>query len=82
MRVYVLYKSKSTMACATLKRSLDWESINQRPSKRRRCSPFSTATTAAANAQAQIQAGSSKLTVEPTPSAFIDASCAKLTPGK
>lgn len=28
------------MACATLKRSLDWESINQRPSKRRRCMPF------------------------------------------
>lgn len=28
------------MACATLKRSLDWESINQRPSKRRRCTPF------------------------------------------
>lgn len=28
------------MACATLKRSLDWESINQRPSKRRRCNPF------------------------------------------
>lgn len=30
----------SIMACATLKRSLDWESINQRPSKRRRCTPF------------------------------------------
>uniref|UniRef100_A0A1L8DCY5 Akirin n=1 Tax=Nyssomyia neivai TaxID=330878 RepID=A0A1L8DCY5_9DIPT len=30
------------MACATLKRSLDWESINQRPSKRRRCSPYGT----------------------------------------
>ncbi|GAB0089850.1 akirin [Sergentomyia squamirostris] len=28
------------MACATLKRSLDWENINQRPSKRRRCSPY------------------------------------------
>ncbi|XP_068142460.1 akirin [Drosophila tropicalis] len=28
------------MACATLKRSLDWESMNQRPTKRRRCNPF------------------------------------------
>jgi len=28
------------MACATLKRSLDWESLNQRPTKRRRCNPF------------------------------------------
>lgn len=28
------------MACATLKRSLDWESLNQRPTKRRRCHPF------------------------------------------
>lgn len=63
------------MACATLKRSLDWESLNQRPPKRRRCSPFSTA-------QAQSQPGASKLTVEPTPSAFNDASCTKLTPGK
>lgn len=25
------------MACATLKRSLDWDSINQKPAKRRRC---------------------------------------------
>lgn len=28
------------MACATLKRTLDWESLNQRPTKRRRCNPF------------------------------------------
>lgn len=28
------------MACATLKRSLDWETLNQRPSKRRRCTPY------------------------------------------
>lgn len=26
-----------------MKRSLDWESINQRPSKRRRCTPFGSA---------------------------------------
>ncbi|KAG6463527.1 akirin [Manduca sexta] len=28
------------MACATLKRNLDWESMAQLPAKRRRCSPF------------------------------------------
>lgn len=65
------------MACATLKRSLDLESFNQRPTKRRRCSPFpSTSNTP------QIQPGSSKLIVEPTPSAFSDATCTKLTPEK
>lgn len=32
------------MACATLKRSLDWENINHRPSKRRRCNPFDEST--------------------------------------
>lgn len=28
------------MACAALKRSSDWETINQSPHKRRRCNPF------------------------------------------
>ncbi|KAJ0179683.1 hypothetical protein K1T71_004274 [Dendrolimus kikuchii] len=28
------------MACATLKRNLDWDSMSQMPAKRRRCSPF------------------------------------------
>lgn len=37
------------MACATLKRSLDWESINQRPSKRRRCNPFGSSRHSAAS---------------------------------
>ncbi|XP_049866463.1 akirin-like [Pectinophora gossypiella] len=30
------------MACATLKRNLDWESMSQLPAKRRRCAPFAT----------------------------------------
>lgn len=30
------------MACATLKRNLDWESMAQLPAKRRRCAPFAT----------------------------------------
>lgn len=32
------------MACATLKRNLDWESMAQTPAKRRRCSPFAAST--------------------------------------
>lgn len=39
----VITIAATEMACATLKRSSDWESINQRPSKRRRCMPFGSA---------------------------------------
>lgn len=67
------------MACATLKRSLDWESINQRPTKRRRCNPFTTASGTAQNSNAQ--AANTKIS-EPTQSAFADATLTKLTPGK
>lgn len=67
------------MACATLKRSLDWESLNQRPTKRRRCNPFTTASATPQNSNAQ--ATSAKVT-EPTQSAFADATLTKLTPGK
>lgn len=66
------------MACATLKRSLDWESLNQRPTKRRRCNPFTTTSGPAQNSNAQ--ATSAKVT-EPTQSAFADATLTKLTPG-
>lgn len=67
------------MACATLKRSLDWESLNQRPAKRRRCGIFPSA---GGSAQSPTtQPGTSKLTCEPTPSVFADATLTKLTPG-
>lgn len=66
------------MACATLKRSLDWESLNQRPTKRRRCNPFATTNGTPQNSNAQVTGG--KVT-EPTQSAFADASLTKLTPG-
>ena len=65
------------MACATLKRSLDWEQINQRPTKRRRCSPFggpSTPNGSTSNNNVKIQ--------EPTSSPFAEVTLAKLTPGK
>jgi len=65
------------MACATLKRSLDWEALNQRPAKRRRCLPFganpSSPTTSTKVAE-------SSTVVSP----FLEASslAPKLTPGK
>lgn len=63
------------MACATLKRSLDWESINQRPTKRRRCLPFNNPTSPSTSSTAKI--------MEPTPSPFAEVSTLtpKLTPG-
>lgn len=67
------------MACATLKRSLDWESLNQRPTKRRRCNPFTSSSGSAQNSNAQV--ANAKVT-EPTQSAFADASLTKLTPGR
>uniref|UniRef100_U5EWM8 Putative akirin n=1 Tax=Corethrella appendiculata TaxID=1370023 RepID=U5EWM8_9DIPT len=60
------------MACATLKRSLDWENINQRPAKRRRCHPFGSPTSSASTSKA----------MEPKPSPFTDTDCPKLTPEK
>lgn len=66
------------MACATLKRPLDWEALNQRPTKRRRCNPFG-------NGSQQGSPSSSaamKLTAEPTPSPFADVAYTKLTPEK
>lgn len=32
------------MACATLKRNLDWDGMAQMPSKRRRCAPLTPST--------------------------------------
>lgn len=70
------------MACVTLKRSLDWESLNQRPAKRRRCFPFG------ANPSSPTTSSSSKY-VETAPSTstsspFTETSAItpKLTPGK
>lgn len=65
------------MACATLKRSLDWESLNQRPTKRR-CLPFGSPSSSPSSS-----ASSSKI-IDPTPSAFAEATSfvPKLTPEK
>lgn len=59
------------MACATLKRSLDWESLNQRPSKRRRCLPCGSS-----GSQSTIN-----LTGNPQ-SPFLETKFSKLTPEK
>lgn len=80
------------MACATLKRSLDWESLNQRPTKRRRCHPFGSpagaaGTSSSSSSNALISSPSSSAAarsavMEPKPSPFADAVCPKLTPEK
>lgn len=44
------------MACATLKRSLDWENITHRPSKRRRCNPFDDTNTRTSTSAAALKA--------------------------
>lgn len=59
------------MACATLKRSLDWESLNQRPSKRRRCTPYGTTS----SSQTPVKVS------ENAQSPFMDTTFSKLTPG-
>lgn len=63
------------MACATLKRSLDWEALNQRPAKRRRCLPF--------GANPSSPTTSTKVAESSTVSPFLEASslAPKLTPG-
>ncbi|XP_021699162.1 akirin [Aedes aegypti] len=78
------------MACATLKRSLDWESLNQRPTKRRRCHPFGSPSSSnaqnspssSASAMASSSSNSAMRVMEPKPSPFAEAVCPKLTPEK
>uniref|UniRef100_A0A182KHM6 Uncharacterized protein n=1 Tax=Anopheles christyi TaxID=43041 RepID=A0A182KHM6_9DIPT len=80
------------MACATLKRSLDWESLNQRPTKRRRCHPFgspsqsasasSSPSASSSTSVAAAAAAASMRVMEPKPSPFAEATCSKLTPGE
>lgn len=73
------------MACATLKRSLDWESLNQRPTKRRRCHPFGSPSSSNAQNSPSSSSSSSSIAMrvmEPKPSPFAEAVCPKLTPEK
>ncbi|EDV50484.1 akirin [Drosophila erecta] len=83
------------MACATLKRALDWESMNQRPPKRRRCNPFgrelSNAGPASPSRDRDGPSTSAGLPHTPSnrfakdntePSPFSEASLAKMSPDK
>ncbi|CAD7003393.1 akirin [Ceratitis capitata] len=79
------------MACATLKRTLDWEALNQRPTKRRRCNPLgqsagttpsrSSATSTSLYENAQTSSGRS-ISKEPQPNPFTEANLSKISPGK
>ncbi|EDW26327.1 GL26352 [Drosophila persimilis] len=77
------------MACATLKRALDWESMNQRPPKRRRCNPFGQAGSNSPSRDRDGPTISSGITQTPSnryakdstePSPFSEASLAKMSP--
>uniref|UniRef100_A0A1L3N221 Akirin n=2 Tax=Culex pipiens TaxID=7175 RepID=A0A1L3N221_CULPI len=80
------------MACATLECSLDWESPNQRPTKRRRCHPFGSpagaagSSTSISNALNSSPSSSSAATrsavMEPKPSPFAESFVLHLTPEK
>lgn len=63
------------MACATLKRSLDWESLNQRPTKRRRCHPFGSPSQQSASmaASASVMSPSSSSATSATSAAAAAA---------
>lgn len=70
------------MACATLKRSLDWEPVlGARPAKRRKCVPFCSSPT-------QREMGSPGTSTNsmgaqsPKNSVFPDVLSRKLTPGR
>lgn len=72
------------MACVTLKRSLDWESLNQRPAKRRRCFPFGANPSSPTSSSSSSKYVSETAPSTSTSSPFAEASALtpKLTPGK
>lgn len=71
------------MACATLKRSLDWEPVlGGRPAKRRRCIPFCASPSHHKDRQSPSQTSSPSTSTTPTKSVFPDVVSKKLTPGK
>lgn len=83
------------MACATLKRALDWESLNQRPTKRRRCNPFgqsgNNSPSRNGNSNNSDAASSSGSSTTPSnrfardsnePSPFSESALSKMSPGE
>ncbi|KAI4464955.1 hypothetical protein MML48_3g00007045 [Holotrichia oblita] len=69
------------MACATLKRSLDWEPVlGGRPAKRRRCIPFCASPSHHKDRQSPSQTNSPSTSTTPTRSVFPDVVSKKLTP--
>lgn len=69
------------MACATLKRSLDWEPVlGGRPAKRRRCIPFCASPTQKERAFPTTSHNSPSGSSSPKSSVFPDVLSKKLTP--
>ncbi|ENN78702.1 akirin [Dendroctonus ponderosae] len=69
------------MACATLKRTLDWDSVlgGGRPTKRRRCTPFSTSPTHRPGDRSSSNSPSSSPMCSSQASFFPDVLSKKLT---
>lgn len=71
------------MACATLKRSLDWEPmLGGRPAKRRRCIPFCGSPNHKDRPSSSRQQNSPGYEEAKPESVFPDVVSQKLTPGK
>lgn len=81
------------MACATLKRTIDWEAINQSPAKRRRCNRLGQSGSASSSRSAVglqdvtlpgslPQSPTTRFAREPQPSPFAEASLSKMSPDK
>lgn len=75
------------MACATLKRSLDWDAINPRPAKRRRCNPYGQRDNGCCSGA--CNAANQSITPRPVrdlnekiPSPFVCSSIANMSAGK
>lgn len=69
------------MACATLKRSLDWDPMLGQPAKRRRCIPFCTSPSHK-DRPGGSSPSSSGCTTPKAKSVFPDVISQKMTPGK
>lgn len=72
---------KLNMACATLKRSLDWEPVlGARPAKRRRCTPFCTSPSSYKDRPGTSYPNSLNASPAKAASVFPDVVSQKLTP--
>lgn len=77
---------RTNMACATLKRHIDWEPVlGVRPNKRRRCNPLGSERSPSARIYRTSRptlATTDNLSPVSSPSPFSNVVCPNITPGK